>query len=250
MAAGLPAWLVVTVVAALGFTIGFSKGGFAAVGAVLTPLLSLVLSNVAQAVGILLPMLMVGDVFALYFYWREWDARLVLPLLPGAVVGVVAGTALLAYLPVNVMRWVLALFVLLLVAYKFVSATVSKLRYRPQRWHGPVIGGITGLASAMFNSAGPAYNSYLLLQGVPPLSFAATSALFFTLINLIKLPGYVLAGVIHPALLLTLWWVFPFIPVGLWAGRQLTTRLKPSAFEWVIVALLLASSVLLIWQSR
>ena len=45
MAAGLPAWFVVLVVAALGFTIGFSKGGFAAVGAVLTPLLSLVLSQ-------------------------------------------------------------------------------------------------------------------------------------------------------------------------------------------------------------
>ena len=53
-------WFVIAIVALLGFLIGFSKGGFTALYAVLTPLLSLVLPNVALAVGILLPMLMVA----------------------------------------------------------------------------------------------------------------------------------------------------------------------------------------------
>jgi len=53
---------VAVVIAILGFMIGLAKGGFGGLGALLTPLLALVLP-VALAVGVLLPMLMVGDVF-------------------------------------------------------------------------------------------------------------------------------------------------------------------------------------------
>ena len=54
---------VAVVISILGFMIGFAKGGFNALGALLTPILSLVLP-VASAVGVLLTMLIVEDVFA------------------------------------------------------------------------------------------------------------------------------------------------------------------------------------------
>jgi hypothetical protein len=55
------------VIALLGFLIGLTKGGFNTLGALLTPILSLVLP-VSTAVGVLLPMLVVGDAFAIYMY--------------------------------------------------------------------------------------------------------------------------------------------------------------------------------------
>ena len=61
---------VILVVALLGFVIGFSKGGFTALGAVLTPLLSLVLPNVALAVGVLLPMLLVLGLAYLHLIFK------------------------------------------------------------------------------------------------------------------------------------------------------------------------------------
>ena len=70
--------------------IGFAKGGFSGLGALLTPILALVLP-VASAVGVLLPMLMVGDVFAVYMYWKEWDLDLVKRMLPAGIVGALAG---------------------------------------------------------------------------------------------------------------------------------------------------------------
>ena len=243
-------WSVFVIVALLGFAIGFAKGGFTGLGAVLTPLLSLVLPNVALAVGVLLPMLMVGDVFVVYSYWGEWDGRLVRQMLPGAVVGVIFGTLLLAHLPSNVMRWALAIFTLLMVAYKFVSDTISSLRYRPHPWHNPAVGGLAGLASAMFNNGGPVLNSYLLLQKTPPRLFIANSVLFFAVLNLITLPGYLYTRVLDIPLLLSLWWVFLFIPPGIWAAQQLVTRVKPSVFEGLIIGLLIFSSGLLIWQAR
>jgi len=240
---------VAVVIALLGFMIGVTKGGFNMLGALLTPLLSLVLP-VSLAVGVLLPMLIVGDAFAVYSYWGEWDGALVRRMLPSGQVGALAGTFLLARLAPNALRLTLAVFVLLIVVYKFVSDRIRQWRYRPQAWHAPAAGALAGLASGMFNNGGPPFNSYLLLQKLSPRVFIATTALFFALLNLLKIPGFLYTGVLDVSRLLSLWWVFLFIPLGVGVARWLITRLNPQVFEGLVVALLIFASVLLIWQSR
>src|SRR5215216_4306855 len=106
---------VAIVITILGFMIGLAKGGFGGLGSLLTPILALVLP-VTLAVGVLLPMLMVGDVFAVYMYWKEWDLALVKPMLPAGIVGALAGTFLLSWLSSNGLRIILGVFVLGLVA--------------------------------------------------------------------------------------------------------------------------------------
>jgi len=239
---------VAFVIAILGFLIGVSKGGFGGLGALLTPLLALVLP-VALAVGVLLPMLMVGDAFAVYMYWKEWDIDLVKRTLPAGIVGALAGTALLSWLPPDGLRVILGIFVLLLVAYKFVSDRIQAMRYDPRPWHAPAAGFLSGIASGMFNNGGPAFSSYLLLQKLKPRPFIATSAIYFALLNLVKVPGFLYTGVLDLPLLFSLWWVFPFIPLGIWVARITLTRVSPAAFEWIIILLLIFSSFWLFWQS-
>jgi uncharacterized membrane protein YfcA len=240
---------VAVVIAILGFMIGVAKGGFGGLGALLTPILALVLP-VATAVGVLLPMLMVGDVFAVTMYWKEWDFALVRRMLPAGIIGALAGTALLSWLSPDGLRIILGIFVLVLVAYKFLSDRIQTLRYEPKPWHAPSAGFLAGVASGMFNNGGPAFSSYLLLQKLKARSFIATSAIYFALLNLIKVPGFLYTGVLDLPLLFSLWWVFPFIPVGIWVARMTLTRLSPSAFEWIIIVLLIFSSLWLFWQSR
>src|SRR5215208_1987014 len=110
---------VAVIIAILGLMIGFAKGGFGGLGALLTPILALVLP-VTLAVGVLLPMLMVGDVFAVYLYWNEWDLDLARRMLPAGIVGALAGTFLLSWMSLNGLRIILGIFVLVLVAYRFV----------------------------------------------------------------------------------------------------------------------------------
>ena len=240
---------VAVIIAILGFMIGFAKGGFGGLGALLTPILALVLP-VALAVGVLLPMLMVGDVFAVYMYWKEWDLDLVKRMLPAGIVGAIAGTFLLSSMSPDGLRIILGIFVLGLVAYKFVSDRIQALRYEPKPWHAPAAGLLAGLASGMFNYGGPAFSSYLLLQKFKARPFIATTAIYFALLNLIKVPGFLYTGVLNLPLLFSLWWVFPFIPVGIWVARMTLTRISPSAFEWIIIVLLIFSSLWLLWQSR
>jgi uncharacterized protein len=240
---------VAVIIAILGFMIGLAKGGFGGLGALLTPLLALVLP-VASAVGVLLPMLMVGDVFAMYMYWKEWDLDLVKRMLPAGIVGALAGTFLLSSVSTDGLRIILGIFVLATVAYKFLSDRIQAIRYEPRPWHAPAAGLLSGVASGMFNSGGPPFNSYLLLQKLKARPFVATTAIYFALLNLIKVPGFLYTGILDLPLLFSLWWVFPFIPVGIWVARMMLTRLSPSAFEWIIIVLLIFSSLWLFWQSR
>jgi uncharacterized membrane protein YfcA len=240
---------VAVVIAILGFMIGFAKGGFNGLGALLTPILALVLP-VASAVGVLLPMLMVGDVFAVSMYWKEWDLDLVRRMLPAGIVGALAGTFLLSSVSTDGLRIILGIFVLGLVAYRFVSDQIEALRYEPRPWHAPAAGFLAGVASGMFNSGGPPFNSYLLFQKLKARPFIATTAIYFALLNLIKVPGFLYTGILNLPLLFSLWWVFPFIPIGIWVARRTLTRLSPSAFEWIIIVLLIFSSLWLFWQSR
>jgi uncharacterized membrane protein YfcA len=240
---------IAVIIAILGLVIGFAKGGFGGLGALLTPLLALVLP-VASAVGVLLPMLMFGDLFAVYMYWKEWDLDLVKRMLPAGIVGALIGTFLLSTVSTNGLRIILGLFVLVSVVYKFLSDRIQAMRYEPRLWHAPAAGLLSGVASGMFNSGGPPFNSYLLLQKLKARPFIATTAIYFALLNLIKVPGFLYTGVLDVPLLFSLWWVFPFIPIGIWVARMTLTRLSASAFEWVIIALLIFSSLLLFWQSR
>lgn len=241
--------VVAVVIAGLGFLIGLAKGGFNGLSGLLTPVLSLVLP-VSLAVGVLLPMLLVGDAFAIASYWREWDGRLIRRMLPVGVVGALLGTFLLAELSANSLRLTLAAFVLLIVIYKVVSSRIEHLRYQPAGWHAPAAGFTAGVASGMFNNGGPLFNSFLLFQGLPPRRFIGTTALFFGLLNLLKAPGFLYTGVLNLPLLVSFWWVFIFIPAGILTARRLVQRVEPRAFEWIVAGLLLFSSALLFWQSR
>lgn len=236
---------VAVIIAILGFMIGIAKGGFGGLGALLTPLLALVLP-VASAVGVLLPMLMVGDAFAVYMYWKEWDFDLVKRMLPAGIIGAIAGTALLSWLSPDGLRIILGIFVLVLVAYKFLSDRIQVIRYEPKPWHAPAAGLLAGVASGMFNNGGPAFSSYLLLQKLKARPFIATSAIYFALLNIIKVPGFLYTGVLNVPLLLSLWWVFPFIPIGIWVARMTLVRVSPSVFEWIIIVLLIFSSLWLL----
>ena len=84
--------------------IGLGKGGFgSSFAALATPRLALTMP-VPELVPLMLPFLMVGDIFAVGFHWRRWDRRQVLLLIPGALVGVAVGTLFLTNVSPDVLR--------------------------------------------------------------------------------------------------------------------------------------------------
>jgi uncharacterized membrane protein YfcA len=236
------------VVVLAAFIIGLAKGGLGGMlGALATPLMALVLP-VDQVIGLILPMLILADIFSIVFYWRKWDRRRALRMLPMAVVGVVLATLFIKNAPTRLVEIGLGVLVLLFTAYKlFEKQILTRVRYVEREWHGYTAGGVAGFASALAHNGGPPVTIYLLMQpDMTPVLFNGTCALFFTVLNWVKVPFYWASGLFAWARLVQLAWVAPVIPLGVWVGISLARRINQQLFEWVIIALLALTGVLLI----
>jgi hypothetical protein len=236
--------ILVIIIAAL--IVGLSKGGLGPIGVLIAPILSTQMP-VSEAIGITLPLLIFGDVFALRAYWRKWESRLIRLTLPGAVIGIVMGLVLLTSLSDDALRRLLGVFTLTIAAYKIASDSLKNLTYTPRDWHGELAGWGAGFASAMANAGGPPMTAYLLLQHLEPIAFVGTTTLFFAIVNLLKLPAFVLADVIDLGRLISILWALPLIPAGVWIGRRVINRIAPRVFNALMLAgLLWASGALLL----
>jgi uncharacterized protein len=241
-------------VALVSLLIGLSKGGLGGPIPVslITPILSLVMPT-PQAVGVTLPLLLFGDTMALKMYWRKWNMQQVKLLLPTGILGVIAGTLLLALLATRpddtMLRRTLGIFALLVVIYKLGSDRLRNIHYQPHNWHGYLAGGASGFGSALANAGAAPFTAYMLLQNFKPQMFIGTATLFFAIINVLKLPGVIYLGLLDFDQLLSILWSLPFIPLGVWVGRWLVERINPRIFEWIMLLMLLWMSVVLLFST-
>lgn len=227
--------------------IGLSKGGLGGLlGSLATPLMTLVMPA-NQVVGLLLPLLMFADLFAVLSYIKRWRLRLVLLLLPGGVAGVTMATFFITHEPTRILQITLGIIVLLFTIYKLIEKLILHiLKYEGKDWHGLLAGTIAGFSSGLAHAGGPPVTIYLLLQKVTPIEFNATSVLFFTILNWIKVPYYLYANLFDFKLLREIVWLMPIIPFGVVIGRWAAGKINRLWFERIIVVLLFITGLMLI----
>jgi len=239
---------IVYIAVALGaFLTGLSKGGLGGMmGALITVLLAQVMP-IEQGIGLLLPILMLGDVFAVAAHWRRWDTGLIWVLIPGALLGVTLGTFVITNVSSLALRRGLGVIVILFVFYRFFERRIlGWLQYQARRWHGAVAGAMAGFTSTLAHAGGPPITIYLLMQDLHPRVFVSTAALFFAVLNWIKVPYYLYAGLFDSELLWRMIWVAPLVPAGVWTGRLLVERVNKRIFERVLLVFLAISAVILL----
>lgn len=239
-----PLQIIVVIIAIL--IIGLSKGGVGAAlpVALVLPMLSLVLDP-KEAVPLMVPFLVIADVFALRIYWGKWTLPIIRQTLPAAVIGVVVGGVLLSAIDATLLRVLIGIFTLTIVAYRLLADRLKSVAYRPRAWHGTLAGGASGLASTMANAGGPIYVPYLLLQSLEPVPFIGTSTLFFAVLNMLKIPVFWQQGLLDPQTVLQFAWAIPLLPLGVWLGRRIVDWFDQKTFERLILVLLVASAFLL-----
>jgi uncharacterized protein len=228
--------------------IGLSKGGLGGLmGAMATPLMALVMPA-DQVIGLLLPVLMIADLFAVASHWRKWDWRHIKLLLPGALIGVVIGTLFIRNAPTQALRVLIGVITLLFTIYKLFEGRLKQAgRYRSRDWHGLLGGTVAGFSSSVAHTGGPPVSIYMLLQDMSPRVFVATTALFFALLNWMKVPFYAYSGLFDFSQLISILWLLPLLPLGVLAGRWLAVRINKVVFERVITFLLAITALMLIF---
>jgi uncharacterized membrane protein YfcA len=226
------------------FLIGLSKAGFATgLGMLSTPLVAQAMPARA-AIGVVLPLLCLADVFTLAVYWRKWDLRLVAWPLVGTAIGIGLATAFVTSISDLALRRSigaigLVLTLLLVVRNRFHPHAV----YRPRPWEGVLVGVAAGVSSTIAHAAGPILALYLLAQRLEKTRFVATSGVFFTVNNLLKVPPYVATGLVGASTLALSLRYAAAIPLGIAAGWWLNRLLPQRHFDAVVAGLMVLTSV-------
>ncbi len=201
-----------------------------------------------ETVGLMLPLLIAGDIATLAFYWNAWDRRNVITLFPGAVIGIAAGMMLMGMLPDREFKLVIGalalVFGLAQAARQWMVPATQKLHVKP--WMGVLAGIGTGTISALAHLGGLITTLFLLPQNLGNRVFVATSTVFFFLINLTKVPPYVYRDLITIDTLMTDLSLIPAIVVGAVIGAALNKRIPERPFAWIVLGFVLLTGLKLI----
>ena len=225
--------------------VGMGKGGLPVVGMLGVPVLALAISPVTAA-GLLLPVYVLSDLFAVYNYRKNFDARVIWIIGAGATAGVGLGWATAHVTPewlVTTLVGVIgAVFALNLLIRR--SAPPKRAAQVPQ---GLFWGVVTGFTSFVSHSGGPPYQVYVLPLNLSKLVFAGTGTLAFAYINAIKLVPYYFLGQFSLQNLEIAAALMPLAAVSVFGGVWLVKWLPEKLFFQAVTWALLAVSVKLIW---
>ena len=231
--------------------LGLAKGGFAGIGVIAVPLMALAVSPVLAA-SITLPILIVQDVVSVWAFRKTWDKAILILMLPSAAVGIFLGFALAAFVrPGAVEMAVGAVSVVFAVQRLWLEragAPARAARAEGLPWRGVLAGIAAGFTSQISHAGGPPFQMYVLPKQLARDVFIGTSAIFFAVVNWMKVPAYLALGQFTQGSLATSAVLLPLAIASTWAGVWLVRRVPGQAFYRIIYVLLILVGGKLAWD--
>ena len=229
---------------------GISKGGFGGgLGTAAVPLRALVISPV-QAAAILLPILCVMDIVALWKFRGKWLWPELRILLPASLLGILVGTLLFEYMSASVVRLIVGIVAIAFTVHFWINKQRANSVALPDypRSYGIYGGSVAGFTSFVAHSGGPPISMYLLRRPLDRTDFAATSVVFFAVVNYVKLIPYAWLEQFDTANLATSAALVILAPVGVLIGAWLHARVSDRVFFAFVYVLLFAVGIKLVYD--
>lgn len=230
-------WAVALVGALL---VGVSKTGIAGLGMLFVLLFAYVIPSTRQSTGIVLPLLIFGDLVAVLAYRRHMVWSHVVRLFPWTAGGVVLGWLTLGRIDDRMARVLIGVIVLSMVAlHVFRRWQAGRQPPQPDTapeaehglWFAILVGVLAGFTTMVANAAGPLMAIYLLAMRLPKMEYVGTGAIFFMLLNWFKVPFMVGLQLITWESLQFNLMLAPAVLVGALLGRWMLKYINQRLFE-------------------
>ncbi|MFC2949727.1 sulfite exporter TauE/SafE family protein [Virgibacillus sediminis] len=229
-------WLIVILCAVF---IGFSKSGLPNMVILVVTILMFIFPA-KESVGILLPMLMAGDLFAVAYYRRNVVWKYLVSLIPWVLAGILAGYFVLMHINSEQLKPLIGVIVLAMIALHLWREKLGQ-RFNEMLptslWFTSVMGILGGFTTMVGNAAGGVMSVYLLVKGLPKKEFVGTAAWFFLMVNLIKVPFYLQLGLINGSSLAFNLWMVPAIIIGALIGVRILPLIPQQVFARLVLGL-------------
>jgi len=219
---------------------GISKGGFAGgLGTLAVPLLTLMVDP-RMAAAIMLPILCTMDIFTVWQYRKDWDAKTLKIIIPGALVGIAIGALTFSMMNADMIRVMVGGMSLYFVGnFWFVRRRHAAVAPQDQNiLKGRILGTLSGFTSFIAHAGGPPLSQYLFPLRLDKTVLVATSVMFFVTVNYVKLIPYAWLGQLSGENLKMSLTLMPFAPIGVWLGIWLHNRVSNRLFYILCYGLL------------
>jgi len=229
------------------FLIGVTKSGFGSgVGLMIVPMTVMAMGHTRhgsdKALGLMLPLLIAGDLFAVWQYRHVFSLQIVKRLLPGTLAGVGVGALLLWWfhnqpprLLVPLIKIEVALESIVLVGLHWWRVSRGQsLHVTPTPLRNNLTGLFAGASSTLAHAAGPIIALYLLPQKLERQLFVGTCAVYFFVLNTIKLPAYWKAEMFSADVLRLALWTLPLVAAGAVFGFWVNRKLNDELFSKIV----------------
>lgn len=236
-------WLIL---GALG--IGLNKGGLTGLSILFVVLFALVMPAQAST-GVVLPLLLVGDVCAIVVYRRVVVWPVFMRLLPPTLAGVVLGYFAFNYISAKEFGPLIGWIVMTLIAVQLVRETLgTRLDHLfHSHFFSTAMGVLAGATTMIANAAGPVANLYFLSIRLPKMNLICTSAWFFFAVNCCKVPFSWHLGLINNESLHLTLMLAPMVLMGFICGKYVAAIMPQKIFERFLLACTFVGALKLIW---
>ncbi len=228
-------WAAVILVA---FLVGFSKTGIGGMTMIAIPILATTFGG-KDSTGMILPMLLTGDLFAVCYYRKNVTWNNVFKPLPWALLGLLLGAVVGNYISDKAFITLIGLIILICLVLLVYTEKKGKDFIVPNAaWFYILIGILSGFSSMIGNAAGPIFTVYLLALGFKKNDFMGTNAWFFFIINLSKLPLQIFVW--HNIGLKTLTvaaFMIPVLTIGAILGYLVLKKINEKIFRYIVIVM-------------
>lgn len=231
------------------FLIGVSKGGMKGLST-LNVALMVIAYGAKNSVGIIVPLLVVGDILAVIYFKKHLNTKYLFRFLPAMLVGVFVAAYIGNDWDNAAFKKVMSVLILGSTAYMFWSEfRKKKLKIEDRRVSG-IIGFGAGFTTMAGNLAGPFANLYFLATGMPKKELIGTAAWTFFLVNLVKVPlQFFTWKTINAASLAVNLYLIPFVLVGFWVGIKIVDKFSESGYRKFLLIVTALGAILILFRS-
>jgi uncharacterized membrane protein YfcA len=255
--------------------IGFSKTGIGGLSLLAVALFAQIFpGHTKQVSGLILPLLIVGDLVAVGAYRRHIQWKFLWKLFPWTALGVLLGWFAMGRIDDRQARLLVGVIILAMVvmhlhrrANSFSFLFLFLFRQRPTPpptpasipstpptvpatqtpdhglWFAPTMGILAGFTTLIANAAGPLMAIYLLAMRLPRMEFVGTAAVFFMILNWFKVPFMMNLGLITTDSVQFNLLLAPAVILGAFAGRAVLPRVNQRLFENLALTLSAVSGI-------
>lgn len=229
------------------FLMGLAKSGFGSgFGALAVPIMALSVT-VPQAAAIFMPLLLAIDLIGITAFRKDVDKALLRFLLPWGLVGIMAGTILFKLVSAPVVAGIVGILTLLFLAQRLLFPPSADAGPLPL-WLGRWLIAAAGFTSFVAHAGGPPYSAYILRLKLAPITYTATAAYFYFIVNLSKWVPYAWLGLLDWRNFATSVVLMPVAFAGVGLGIRIARHIQPTLFYRLIYVGMFLTGCKLVWD--